>query len=188
MHDRVGLGRIEVFWPLCWLPLFIPSCHEVRCSNEPLESSGWTRTESPGFRVYQVVIVQDYLRYQFTDHHRVCGTDRLPRDANPFGAFNIKYRSLIDKQKQSRQKGKAGKLYCCFVDFRKAFDTVPHAVLWQVLEELGVHRQNPGHHQVSVCTRQRSSAVITRHFCHPQMSHGGEARVSAESNSVWFVC
>jgi len=111
----------------------------VRCSNEPLESSGWTRTESPGFRVYQVVIVQDYLRYQFTDHHRVCGTDRLPRDANPFGAFNIKYRSLIDKQKQSRQKGKAGKLYCCFVDFRKAFDTVPHAVLWQVLEELGVH-------------------------------------------------
>jgi len=25
------------------------------------------------------------------------------------------------------------------VDFRKAFDTVPRAVLWQVLEELGVH-------------------------------------------------
>ena len=48
-------------------------------------------------------------------------------------------RSLIDKQKQSRQKGKAGKLYCCFVDFRKAFDAVPRAVLWQVLEELGVH-------------------------------------------------
>ncbi|DBA87930.1 TPA: hypothetical protein ACH3X1_004918 [Trebouxia sp. C0004] len=48
--------------------------------------------------------------------------------------------------------------------------------------------QNPGHHQVSVCTRQRSSAVIARHFCHLQMSHGGEARMSAESYSVWFVC
>ena len=48
-------------------------------------------------------------------------------------------RSLIDEQKQSRQKGGAGKLYCCFVDFRKAFDTVPRAVVWQVLEELGVH-------------------------------------------------
>ena len=48
-------------------------------------------------------------------------------------------RSLIDKQKQSRQKGKAGKLYCCFVDFRKAFDTVPRAELWQMLEEPGVH-------------------------------------------------
>ena len=47
-------------------------------------------------------------------------------------------RSLIDKQKQTRQKGKPGKLYCCFVDFKKAFNTVPCAVLWQVLEELGV--------------------------------------------------
>ena len=47
-------------------------------------------------------------------------------------------RSLIDKQKQTRQKGKPGKLYCCFVDFQKAFDTVPRSVLWQVLEALGV--------------------------------------------------
>ena len=47
-------------------------------------------------------------------------------------------RSLIDKQRQTRLKGKAGKLFCCFVDLRKAFDTVPRAVLWQVLEELGV--------------------------------------------------
>ena len=47
-------------------------------------------------------------------------------------------RSLIDRQRQTRLKGKAGKLFCCFVDFRKAFDTVPRAVLWQVLEELGV--------------------------------------------------
>ena len=34
-------------------------------------------------------------------------------------------RSLIEKQKQARQKGGSGKLYCCFVDFKKAFDTVP---------------------------------------------------------------
>ena len=31
-------------------------------------------------------------------------------------------KSLIDKQKQTH-----GKLYCCFVDFKKAFDTVPVA-------------------------------------------------------------
>ncbi len=48
-------------------------------------------------------------------------------------------RSLISKRKQSRQRGKAGKPCCCFADFRKAFDTVPRAVLWQVLEALGVH-------------------------------------------------
>ncbi len=47
-------------------------------------------------------------------------------------------RSLIEKQEQTRQKGGSGKLYCCFVDFSKAFDTVPRALLWQVLEDLGV--------------------------------------------------
>ena len=41
-------------------------------------------------------------------------------------------------QRQTQLKGKAGKLYSCFVDFRKTFDTVPRSVLWQVLEELGV--------------------------------------------------
>ncbi len=30
------------------------------------------------------------------------------------------------------------KMYCCFVDFRKAFDTVPHDLLWQVLDEMGI--------------------------------------------------
>ena len=86
----------------------------------------------------------------------------------------------MDKQKQSRQKGKAGKLYCCFVDFTKAFDTVPRAVQWQVLEELGVHGRSLDiiKSLVScVCTRQRSSAVITRHFCHLQMFHGGSKGV-----------
>ncbi len=48
-------------------------------------------------------------------------------------------KSLIDKQNQSRQQGTAGKLYCCFVDFRKAINTVLCAVPWQVLEKLGVH-------------------------------------------------
>ena len=36
-------------------------------------------------------------------------------------------KSLIDKQKQTH-----GKL-SCFVDFGKAFDTLPHGLLWQVL-------------------------------------------------------
>ena len=49
-------------------------------------------------------------------------------------------RALIDRQKQLRLKGiGSGKLYTCFVDFRKAFDTVPRDLLWQVLEELGVN-------------------------------------------------
>ncbi len=45
---------------------------------------------------------------------------------------------LTEIQEQARQKGGSGKLYCCFADFKKAFDTVPRALLWQVLEDLGV--------------------------------------------------
>ena len=42
-------------------------------------------------------------------------------------------KSLIDKQKQTH-----GKLYCCFVHFKKAFDTVSRGLLWQVLETVGI--------------------------------------------------
>jgi hypothetical protein len=42
-------------------------------------------------------------------------------------------RTLIE---QSTHKHK--KVYCCFVDFRKAFDTVLRDLLWQVLAEMGI--------------------------------------------------
>ena len=41
--------------------------------------------------------------------------------------------TLISKARKSKRK-----LYCCFVDFKKAFDSVPRHSLWQVLESLGV--------------------------------------------------
>ena len=47
-------------------------------------------------------------------------------------------KSLIDKQKQTRQGKASGKLYCSFVDFKKAFDTVPRGLPWQVLERVGI--------------------------------------------------
>jgi hypothetical protein len=37
-----------------------------------------------------------------------------------------------------QSKAKKKPFYCCFVDFKKAFDTVPREVLWQVLAGLGV--------------------------------------------------
>jgi hypothetical protein len=43
-------------------------------------------------------------------------------------------RTLLEKSKSQRTK-----LYCCFVDFSKAFDTIPRARLWRVLEGLGIH-------------------------------------------------
>ena len=47
-------------------------------------------------------------------------------------------KSLIDKQKQTQQGKVSRKLYCCFVDFKKAFDTMPRGLLWQVMERVGI--------------------------------------------------
>ena len=76
-------------------------------------------------------------------------------------------RSVIDQQRRTRQKGKAGKLYCCFVDFKKAFDTVPRAVLWQVLEQpavcatiLDVIKSLYPHDSTAVWSSQGLSAIF----------------------------
>jgi hypothetical protein len=42
-------------------------------------------------------------------------------------------RTLIEQNTHKREK-----VYCCFVDFRKAFDIVPRDLLWQVLVEMGI--------------------------------------------------
>ena len=45
-------------------------------------------------------------------------------------------RGIIEEARHRRQR-----VYCCFVDFRKAFDTVPHAYLIRRLHELGYHQK-----------------------------------------------
>jgi len=42
-------------------------------------------------------------------------------------------RTLIEQSTHKRKK-----MYCCFMDFRKAFDTVLHDLLWQVLAKMGI--------------------------------------------------
>ncbi len=42
-------------------------------------------------------------------------------------------RTLIEQNTHKRQK-----VYCCFVDFHKTFNTVPRDLLWQVLAEMGI--------------------------------------------------
>jgi hypothetical protein len=41
--------------------------------------------------------------------------------------------TLIEQNTHKRKK-----VYCCFVDFHKAFDTVLRDLLWQVLAEMGI--------------------------------------------------
>ena len=47
-------------------------------------------------------------------------------------------RTLIESSKALKTSKQHGMLYACFVDFRKAFDTVPREKLWQHLSSIGI--------------------------------------------------
>jgi hypothetical protein len=48
--------------------------------------------------------------------------------------YNLFILCTLTEQARFQKK----KLYTCFVDLKKAFDTVPRDLLWQVLEGLGI--------------------------------------------------
>lgn len=47
-------------------------------------------------------------------------------------------RTLIESCKATKSGRQHGRLYACFVDFRKAFDTIPREKLWQHLTDIGI--------------------------------------------------
>jgi len=47
-------------------------------------------------------------------------------------------RTLNESCKAMRTSSQHGRLYACFVDFRKAFDTIPRDKLWEHLSNIGV--------------------------------------------------
>ena len=50
-------------------------------------------------------------------------------------------KTLLDQRhhtSKTHSRRKTPKLYTCFVDFKKAFDTVPRVILWEVLKKAGV--------------------------------------------------
>ena len=49
------------------------------------------------------------------------------------GDHGITLRHIIEKVWEKKEEA-----FCCFVDFKKAFDTVPRDKLWHRMQELGV--------------------------------------------------
>jgi hypothetical protein len=62
------------------------------------------------------------------------------------------------------------KLYTCFMDFKKAFDTVPRDLLWQVLEGLGISGQileclHSMYHQDQACVHHPEEGSMPTFLC-----------------------
>jgi hypothetical protein len=74
----------------------------------------------------------------------------------------ITLRHIIEKAWEKKEE-----VFCCFVDFRKAFDTVPRDKLWSRMEELGVpkHLRAAVHRMYEeVKAKIRTSAGISESF------------------------
>ena len=67
-------------------------------------------------------------------------------------------RALVTQAKQRKRK-----LFCCFVDFKKAFDSIPREQLWQVLAEIGV--VGPLLQCLQSMYAQDSACVLTQDGC-----------------------
>ncbi len=80
------------------------------------------------------VMIFDKRLSEWVEQHGLCakGQVGLCKDYRIIDQLFI----LQTRIKQSKAKKKP--LYCCFVDFKKAFDIVPREVLWQVLAGLRV--------------------------------------------------
>ncbi len=69
------------------------------------------------------------------------------------------------------------KLYTCFVDLKKAFDTVPRDLLWQVLEGLGISGRileclRSMYHQDHACFHHPEEGLMLSFLCRIEVKQG----------------
>ena len=99
--------------------------------NDPSNYRGITVT-SVLAKLFAMVIEARLSNWAETNNLRATGQAGFRKDHRTADNIFI-MNALITQAKKDKKK-----LYCCFVDFKKAFDSVPRQRLWQVLASCGV--------------------------------------------------
>jgi len=82
------------------------------------------------------------------------------------------FRTLTEQAKFQKKK-----LYTCFMDFKKAFDTVPRDLLWQVLDGLGISGRileclRSMYRQDQACLHHPEEGLMPTFLCRIEMKQG----------------
>ena len=123
--------RVEAL-PRSWALCGITPIHKGGDANDPGNYRG-IAVGSLLAKLYACMLNEKLMKW--TEQHglRARGQAGFRKDHRTTDQTFV-VRTLIEKAKANKQP-----LYSCFVDFKKAYDTVPRDLLWTKLERIGVH-------------------------------------------------
>jgi len=108
--------------------------HALHKGGDPLEFDNYRGiTVGPAVgKLFAMVLEERLTRWAETQELRAIGQAGFRRGFRTTDQLFV-LRTLVEQSKANLKP-----LHCCFVDFKKAFDTVPRARLWEVLKERGI--------------------------------------------------
>ena len=121
--------------PESWCMGVIHPIFKAGDANDPSNYRGITVTAVLA-KLFAMVLEERLSAWAEAKQLRAAGQAGFRKDHRTVDNLFI-MNALVGQAKSQRGK----KLYCCFVDFRKAFDSIPRERMWQVLHERGLTGQ-----------------------------------------------
>ena len=106
----------------------------------------------PVMRLYAAMLNQRLLQY--TEQHSL----RAPSQAGFRPKLSVVHQLFSLQHISERQKQRRQQLYVCFLDLKGAFDRVPRQLLWQSLQQLGLH----GHMLAAVQSLYSTASIAVK--------------------------
>jgi len=122
-------------------------------------------------KVFAMILESRISQWAETNDLRAKGQVGFIKDFRTIDNLFI-LRTLTEQARFQKQK-----LYTCFVDFKKTFDTVPRDLLWQVLEGLGISGRilkclRSMYHQDQACLHHPEEGLMPTFLCHIGVKQG----------------
>ncbi len=122
-------------------------------------------------KVFAMILESRISQWAKTNDLRTKGQAGFRKD------FTITDNLFILRTLTEQARFQKKKLYTCFVDFKKAFDTVPRDLLWQVLEGLGINERIleclcSMYNQDQACLHHLEEGLTPTFLCHIGVKQG----------------